>query len=455
MTPMIVNPRVGSRIISGKTVAFNCQNHLLAIWNPAAGSVWDGFRKGESIESLARQLAPSWGVNPEEAISSINEFTSELVADGFILDDEVLKCPNEAIAADQGGENTLLAVEMMAIKSLTPYAVTFETTYDCNLYCVHCFMDRDKPSLGFEEIVNILDQLANAGTLFVSFTGGEFFARKDALDIIDVAHKRLFIIDILSNGTLIDERIASFLGQRNVRRVQLSFYGCCACTHDSITRILGSFMRTTEGLHALLEAGVKVEIAFPMMSQNFAERYEVWNMAKAFGCLISPSPIITARNNGSTDTHALRISDEQFRDFYADKELSALYSGRKPFSDHQLYLGFSDILDAAPCYSGFNTCAITPEGKVYPCNQLLYEVGDLRKNSFAEIWHDSKELQKLRSYTIRDLPVCGKCPLLSSCSRCPGLALLEGDNLLDCSPENCRQTRIFSGQQEVKYETKD
>lgn len=455
MAPIVVNPRVGSRVISGKTVAFNCQNHLLTIWNSAAGSIWDSLRNGESIDSMARQVAPSWNVNLDEATSSINEFIAEIVADGFILDDETVRDSTEILVADQNGEEALLTVEMLAIESLTPYAVTFETTYDCNLGCMHCFMDRNKPSLSFKEIIRILDQLADAGTLFLSFTGGEFFTRRDALDIVDAAHKRLFVIDILSNGTLIDKKVAFFLSQRNVRRVQISIYGGCASTHDSITRIPGSFAQTIAGIHVLINAGVKVELAFPMMAPNFAERYEVWNMAKKLDCLVSPSPIITARNDGSTDTYTLRISDEQFKVFYADKELSALYSGRKPFSDHQLYLGFSDILVAPPCYSGFNTCAITPEGRVYPCNQLLLEVGDLRKNCFAEIWNNSKELQNLRSYTIRDLPVCSKCPLLSSCSRCPGLALLEGNNLFDRSPENCRQTRIYLDQQEVKHETEN
>jgi len=442
----MVNPRVGSRVINGETVAFNCQNHLVAIWNPAAGDVWAGLQRGESTASLAERLAPKWDINTTEATISISEFISELKADGFLLG----PCPPEkpiAVSDDRGGEDTLLAIEMRAIETLTPYAVTFETTYHCNEECIHCYMERDKQSLGFNKIVHILDQLAEAGTLFIAFTGGELFTRKDALEIIDAAHQRSFVIDILSNGTMIDEEVAAFLSQRRVRRVQLSVYGSCADTHDMITQIPGSFMLTLRGLHALTGAGVKVELAFPMMRRNFDERYEVWEMAKMFECPISPSPIITARNDGSFDTHGFRLSNEQFKDFYADVEFSALYNGRKPFSDHQLYFGFTDILEAAPCYSGFNTCAITPEGRVFPCNQLLLEVGDLRKSTFAEIWHGPK-LHKLRSYTIRDLPKCSSCQLLKSCSRCPGLALLEGGDLLGPSPENCRQAQIHAAEAE-------
>ena len=439
---VIVNSRVGTRLINNQMIAFNCQNHMVAIWNPAAADVLIGLQSGKSNIAIATKFASQWGITIDEAVISIDEFVAELVSDGFLIGN----CPaidSMITDDDRAGEETLLAIEMMAIESLTPYSVTFETTYCCNELCIHCYMDRSKKSLSFDKIVDVLDQLVEAGTLFISFTGGEFLTRKDALEIVDVAHKRGFVIDILSNGTMINETIATFFGCRRVRRVQLSIYGYREETHDRVTQIKGSLAQTIQAIHALKSTDVKVELAYPMMRQNFQERYQVWEMAKSLGCVISPSPIITARNSGSTDTHDLRLTDEEFRQFYADQELSALYSGRKPFSTHMLYFGFTDLLEAAPCYSGFNTCAISPEGKVYPCNQLLYEVGDLTQNTFDEIWH-GESLQKLRKYKVRDLTKCSTCPQLSTCARCPGLALLEGGDLLGPSPENCRQTHIYS-----------
>lgn len=438
----IINSRVGTRLIDDQMIAFNCQNHMIAIWNSAAADVWTGLQSGKSNAAIATELAPQWDIPINEAIASVGELVAELLSDGFLIGN----CSTTDLTAtddDQAGEQTLLAIEMMAIQSLIPYSVTFETTYNCNEFCIHCYMDRGKKSLCFGKIIEILDQLIEAGTLFISFTGGEFFTRKDALEIVDAAHERGFVIDILSNGIVIDKAVATFLGCRRVRRVQLSVYGYQRETHDGITRVKGSLARTIQAIHALKDADVKVELAYPMMRQNFQERYQIWEMAKSLDCAISPSPIITARNSGSTDTHGLRLTDEEFRQFYTDEELSALYSGRKPFSTHMLYFGFTDILEAAPCYSGFNTCAISPEGKVYPCNQLLYEVGNLTQNTFAEIWH-GESLQKLRKCKVRDLPKCSVCPQLSACARCPGLALLEGRDLLGLSPENCRQTRIYS-----------
>lgn len=439
----LINPRVGWRYIDSEIVAFNCGSQQIAIWNETASLLWEKMDAGVDFNDLVEFLASEYSIGKKRAKKDVVAFFQEAGSCGFInYADRGSRTEKLENQDDENGENVLLAIEMKAIENLIPFAVTFETTYACNEKCVHCYMDRNRPSLSLSEVKRILDEIAAAGCLFVSLTGGEFFARSGALEIVEHASKLHFVIDILSNGTLITENKANVLARYPVRRVQISLYGATPETHDSITRLSGSFRKTLNGIDFLTKAGIKVEIAFPLMGINFHERHLVKNLAKSLGCLISPSHIITARNDGRQDTFRLRLSDKQLRLFLEDKELSALYAGRKPFQDHQFYFGFSDLIDAAPCYSGFNSCAITPSGRVLPCNQFLYEVGDLKKSSFSEIWHNSPQLQYLRDLTIGKLIQCSKCQLLDSCARCPGLALLEGGNLLGPSPENCRITTI-------------
>jgi len=438
-----INPRVGWRYIDSKIAAFNCENQQIVIWNETASFLWKKMNEGTEFNGLVESLANKYSIDKKSVRQDIITFFQEANSCGFINSaDSELKTEKLRNQDGKEGENVLLAIEMKAIKKLIPFAITFETTYACNERCIHCYVDRNRSSLSLDEIKRILDEIATVGCLFVSFTGGEFFARSDALKIVEYASKLHFVIDILSNGTLITENKADLLTCYPVRRVQVSLYGATPKTHELITHLTGSFRKTLEGINFLTKVGIKVEIAFPLMKINFHERHLVMSLAKSLGCLISPSHIITARNNGSQDTFRLRLSNEQLRSFLEDKELSALYAGRKPFQDHQFYFGFSDLAEAPPCYSGFNSCAITPSGKVLPCNQLLYEVGDLKKNSFKEIWHSSPQLQYLRDLAIGKLVKCSKCQLLASCARCPGLALLEGGDLLGPSPENCRVTTI-------------
>ena len=53
-----------------------------------------------------------------------------------------------------------------------------------------------------EEHFRLLDELADAGGLWLLFTGGEIFARPDFLEIYLYAKRKGFLITLFTNGTL-------------------------------------------------------------------------------------------------------------------------------------------------------------------------------------------------------------------------------------------------------------
>jgi len=52
--------------------------------------------------------------------------------------------------------------------------------------------------------------------------------------------------------------------------------------------------------------------------------------------------------------------------------------------------------------------------------------GNLRKQKFLDIWRHSPQLQGVRSIRAKDLPTCSACAHVGTCTRCPGLAYMEG-----------------------------
>jgi radical SAM protein with 4Fe4S-binding SPASM domain len=442
-----INPRIGWRKLRDEIVLFNCQTHEISVLNGTASDVWEMMSKNKDLLDIVKMLSRKYSIKESRVKEDILALLKELETGQYISYKNVSgSISNQSLSNHSlNEENVLLEIEMEAIRSLIPFSVTFETTYSCNEQCIHCSMEKGLPSLETAKIQEILRDLSQSGCLFLSLTGGEFFTRRDFPEILEEADKFHFAIDILSNGTLINRETARLLSGLPIRRVQVSLCGATLDTHDSITRLAGSFDRTIRAIEFLREYGVKVEIAFPLMKINFHERYIAKKLADSLDCLFFPSHIITAKNDGSKDPTSLRLDDEELKNFIADREFFGLYGGRRPFQDHQFYLGIKDILDAAPCYSGFNSCAISPLGKVYPCNQFFYEVGDLKKQNFSVIWKYSPELKYIRSLKVRDLKQCSKCDLLYRCSRCPGVALLEDGDLLGPSSENCRITRISCG----------
>ncbi len=95
----------------------------------------------------------------------------------------------------------------------------YEITYACNLHCVHCYTDPyNRPDLIRQELsheaaAQVLDNLYKENILWLCFTGGEIFMRKDFLKIYAYAHQKGFLITLFTNATLISEAIADRLAE--------------------------------------------------------------------------------------------------------------------------------------------------------------------------------------------------------------------------------------------------
>src|SRR6185503_8687795 len=68
------------------------------------------------------------------------------------------------------------------------------------------------------------------------------------------------------------------------------------------------------------------------------------------------------------------------------------------------------------CPCGVQYCRITPEGKVTPCPYLPVVAGDLRTQSFADIWWRSPVFTTLRQGEL--LGKCGACEYKKLCGGC-------------------------------------
>jgi MoaA/NifB/PqqE/SkfB family radical SAM enzyme len=78
-------------------------------------------------------------------------------------------------------------------------------------------MDAKRRELSTEEHFRVLDELAEMGTFWLLYTGGEIFARKDFLEIYTYAKKKGFLITLFTNGTIITKEIADYVGVAAVR----------------------------------------------------------------------------------------------------------------------------------------------------------------------------------------------------------------------------------------------
>jgi radical SAM protein with 4Fe4S-binding SPASM domain len=328
-----------------------------------------------------------------------------------------------------------------ALNAGLPLSIHFDVTYRCNERCVHCYLDHDDHGeMSTAEIVDVFDQLAAAGTLFLTLSGGEIMLRDDIFDLIAAARARHFDLKLKTNGILLGAGEAARLKALGVRQIQISLYSHQPETHDAITKVRGSWARTVAAIERLAGSGIRVTIANVLMRQNAADYPGVRALAAALGVECTIDPTITPKMDGDTSVVSLRVPAPQLLRVFRDRRLV----GDDFMTDGCGAAPSEETLDERPCSAGHTFCYISPYGDVYPCVQFPLPSGNLRRQRFDEIWTSSPQLAEVRSIRVRDLPTCSSCSHVASCTRCPGLAYMEG-NMRGPSSADCEKSQIRAG----------
>ena len=322
-----------------------------------------------------------------------------------------------------------------------PIAVHLDVTYRCNERCVHCYLDHnDHGELTTAEIKGVLDQLAEAGVFFLTFSGGEVFLRRDFFEILEYARRLMFNIKIKTNAVMIDEEDARRIRELNIDTIQISVYSHRPEVHDAITKLPHSLERTIQAIRFLRDQGLRITIANVLMTLNSADQDGVQELAAELGVHYTVDPTITPMMDGDTSVLSLRIPGEELPGVFRNPALvgnqEEYCAPPKPPSEEDLE-GYS-------CSAGHSFCYISPYGDVFPCVQFPLPTGNIRSQKFLDIWNHSPEMNEVRSIKAKDLTVCSSCSHVSSCSRCPGLAYVEG-NMRGPSTADCEKSFYRTG----------
>jgi radical SAM protein with 4Fe4S-binding SPASM domain len=338
-------------------------------------------------------------------------------------------------------------VRERAFAARVPLAVHFDLTYRCNERCEHCYLDHeDHGELTTTEVEQVLDQLAACGTLFVIFSGGELLLRKDFFHLLGYARRLAFDVKLKTNGMLIGAPEARRIRDLGVRQVQISVYSHRPEVHDAITKVPGSLRRTLAAIALLRDAGLKVTIANVLMRHNAADYESVRALASQLGAEYTLDPTITPKLNGDRSVLALQMAAPQTLRVFRNRALVGDDFYHRPTADAD-----PDVLDGLPCSAGHIACYISPYGEVYPCVQFPLVSGNLRAQRFADVWQHSPQLNEVRGIRTRDLPTCSSCGFVSSCTRCPGLAYMEG-NMRGPSAADCEKSLLRAAAGETVHE---
>jgi AdoMet-dependent heme synthase len=336
-------------------------------------------------------------------------------------------------------------LEEMTAKALAlnvPLSVQVDLTYRCNERCVHCYLDHDDHGeMTTAEIKHLLDEMADAGVFILTLSGGEIFLRKDFFEILEYARRGLtFCVKLKTNAILIREREAARIRDLGVESIQISIYSHRPEVHDAITLVRGSLQRSLDAIRFLKSQGLRVIIGSVLMTHNVQDHAGVRALAEELGVDCTIDPTITPMMDGDRSILSLGVGQDTLRQLFRDADL---------VGDVDEFCAISapadeDSLAALPCSAGHTNCYVSPYGDVFPCVQFPLPTGNVRKQRFLDIWRHSEQMNEVRSIRLKDLTTCSGCTHVSKCTRCPGLAYMEG-NMRGPSTQDCEKSYARTG----------
>lgn len=139
----------------------------------------------------------------------------------------------------------------MYVNNLLDFEVHLTT--ECNMRCEFCGADvlRDggKYEIDLESIKELIDEAYRDGNTRITFSGGEPFLVKNLRQMMEYALKLNFLVNISTNGLLIDDEYAEFVAKNKVN-TRISIHSLDA---DKYYKITGADVleRVIESVHIL------------------------------------------------------------------------------------------------------------------------------------------------------------------------------------------------------------
>lgn len=319
-----------------------------------------------------------------------------------------------------------------------PVRMHWDITWRCDHKCVHCYLtDRRKRELTYDECVGVLDQLVEAGTMFLLMSGGDLFLRPDAAKVLRAARDRQFDVKIITHGNFIDDALADDLADMGVSCVAMSLYSGGPEAHEAVTRIPGSHQKTVDAARRLRARGVKVQLKTPVMVHNRDDWHTVGDIAREHGCEWAIDGHIMPDDQSDFGLTGIGLSHTE--------RILAVMKGMEDRRDEAIPVHeMRDTPSEANVCSAAQTAGyISPDGTLYPCINWRDPIGNLRDHAFAELWWHHPTVKKQREIRRASyLEDCEGCGFHGKCGYCPGISHAEHEQAGRRSAYVCERTHL-------------
>jgi len=298
----------------------------------------------------------------------------------------------------------------------SPMAVSIEPTNLCNLSCKECpsgggELSRPSGTMTAPIFRSVIDQLSPQLTYLTYYFQGEPFLNPEFFVTIRYARSKKIFVSTSTNGHFFASSNIVQIIESGLNRLIISLDGTDQESYASY-RVGGSFDKVIDGIGHLTEMKKQMKspspvlvIQFLVLKTNQHQIRDIKKLGKQLG------------------VDKVEIKTAQFHDF---QKGNPLMPDDPKYSRYVLNRSTDLQLDDPPaqyrikshrpnsCFRMWSGCVFTWDGKVVPCcfdKDAKYEMGDMEKNSFQEIWK-SKNYHDFRVRILKNrksIDICNNC----------------------------------------------
>ena len=322
-----------------------------------------------------------------------------------------------------------------AKQSRVPINGSIELLPLCNMNCDMCYVRLSRAEMeaqgrlrSLDEWLQVAEEMKNAGTLFLLLTGGEPLLYPEFKQLYLKLRDMGFVITINTNGTLIDEEWANFLGKHKPRRINITLYGADDQAYQELCHYPGGFNKVMQAVKLLKERDVDVKLSSSLTRANQNDMTRIIDLGEEFGIPVRVDtymmPAVRERNRPYDEQSRLDpVSAARVRIQALKQEM-----GKELFEEYVRKIVFEvehilpeDGPGKVHCLAGNCSFTINWQGNLRPCVVMSEPSVSVFEEGFEKAWQKVSDAVS----AIRTSSVCNACKYRPICRTCCASALLE------------------------------
>jgi len=269
-------------------------------------------------------------------------------------------------------------------------------TYRCNAKCYMCNTWQYPTKISEELPVEFYEKIPS--TVFTNITGGEPFLREDIEEIIKIVRPKTKRLVISTNGFFTD-RIINLAKKGYNIGFRISIEGLPKA-NDELRGIKDGFDRGFRTLLELYHMGIKdIGFGITVSDRNAKDLLELYKLANAMKIEFA-----TAATHNTYYFHKFdnKFDNTEMISAEFEKLIAELLKTNRIKNWFRAYFNYGLInyikggQRLLPCKMGTDVFYLDPFGDIRPCNAMDEVMGNIRENTFDDIWtgNEAEEIRK-------------------------------------------------------------